>query len=509
MSSQVDLSQLARDKRTPAASTARRRRAVLSRYVVPGFVLAGFAALLLWAARDQFVTAKTVSVVPVVVTRAEVQPSGTPLFQAAGWIEPRPTPVLVTALADGVVAELLVVEGQEVEQGEPVARLIEIDARLALQRAESDLKLRQAELASAKARLYAAQQRLEHPVHRRSALAEVEARLAQVERERAQLPYLIEAAEARLEYARQNFEGKQAAGSALAERVLQQATSEHEAARAKLRELEQRSPRLEQEIDAVRRQRDALARQLELLIDESRAVAEGEAQVAAAEARERQAELAVDAARLTLERMVVTAPRDGRVLELVARPGTRVSAASAGADAAASTVATLYDPQLLQVRADVRLEDVPLVQPQQPVEIETASAPQPLRGVVLHATSRADVQKNTLEVKVAILDPPATIRPEMLVTTTFLAPKQPAKSEGQEQPERLLVPRRLVDSHADGATVWVATAEQTAQRRSVRLGRAGTGELVEVVEGLQPTDKLIQQGREGLQDGDRIRITTG
>ena len=32
-----------------------------------------------------------VKVVPVHVSRAEVQQAGTPLFKAAGWVEPRPT----------------------------------------------------------------------------------------------------------------------------------------------------------------------------------------------------------------------------------------------------------------------------------------------------------------------------------------------------------------------------------------------------------------------------------
>jgi hypothetical protein len=40
----------------------------------------------------------------------------------------------------------------------------------------------------------------------------------------------------------------------------------------------------------------------------------------------------------------------------------------------------------------------------------------------------------------------------------------------------------------------------------VKLGRAA-GDLVEVIEGLTATDRLIVQGREGLTEGERIRIT--
>jgi multidrug efflux pump subunit AcrA (membrane-fusion protein) len=151
-------------------------------------VLVGFATMLGWAARDRFLPAKPVTVLPVVVTRADVQQSGAPLFQAPGWIEPRPTAVLVSALAEGVIEELLVIEGQEVRVGEPVARLIDVDTRLALDQARADLALRRAELSSARAELNAARQHLEHPVHLEAALAEAESLLAKTETELARIP---------------------------------------------------------------------------------------------------------------------------------------------------------------------------------------------------------------------------------------------------------------------------------------------------------------------------------
>jgi Multidrug resistance efflux pump len=277
---------------------------------------------------------------------------------------------------------------------------------------------------------------------------------------------------------------------------------------AELKELQGRQPQLEREAEALRQRRDALARQRELLIDETRQLAEAEAQLKAAQARERQAHLAVQAAQLRLDRMVITAPCAGRVLSLVARPGSRVMGIEPSGEQKASTVITLYDPQMLQVRADVRLEDVPLVQPGQPVQIETASVKEPIYGYVLNATSQANIQKNTLEVKVAITSPPPTIRPEMLVTATFLAPESPGnkQDESQEQ-ERLLVPRQLVESTGEGHAIWIADPSGVAARRTVRLGSAGTDEQVEVVEGLTPTDRLISGGREGLNSGDRIVIS--
>jgi HlyD family secretion protein len=506
MTTQLDLRQLAVDRRGLTNAPQRRRR-MISRYVLPAAVVLGFVGMLTWAVRDSLLPAKPVTVVPVVVTRAEVQQAGTPLFQAAGWVEPRPTPVLVSALAEGVVQDLLVVAGQQVQQGEPVARLIDADAQLALKQAEADLALRHAERASAEAELEAARLRHEHPVHLEAALAEAQALLAKAETERAQLPFLIQAAQARADFARRELERRQAATGIVTGSEVQQARSNHDSALAELEELQQRQPRLERQIAALRRQADALQTRRELLIDETRQLAAAEAQLQAAQARETQARLAIESARLQLDRMTVRAPVAGRVLELMTRPGARVMGRSSQAAEDSSNVVSLYDPALLQVRADVRLEDVPLVTPGQPVEIETASAPGPIRGEVLYATSSASIQKNTLEVKVALHAPPETIRPEMLVSATFLAPDQPGVGPAESPRERLLIPRQLVEGDADSAAVWLADDGNVARRKNIRLGRAGTAELIEVLAGLSPTDKLIAGGRDGLTDGERITIT--
>jgi hypothetical protein len=114
MNSSIDLRQLAvrRDDGTgrPAPPAKRHPSHLLTRYVLPGAILLGFVAVLGWAARDRFLPSRPVTVTPVLTTRAEVQQAGTPLFQAAGWVEPRPTPVFVTALAEGVIDKLIVVE---------------------------------------------------------------------------------------------------------------------------------------------------------------------------------------------------------------------------------------------------------------------------------------------------------------------------------------------------------------------------------------------------------------
>ncbi len=511
MATQVDLRQLAVERPgSNAQSPVLRKRTGLLKWGLPSAIIAGFAALVGWSARDHWLPATPVTVVPVILARAEVQEAGTPLFQSAGWIEPRPTAVMASALVEGIVEELLVVEGQEVESGQPIAKLVEADARIALQEAEATEQLRLAERDSLQATLKAAQQNVEHPVHLEAALADADAVLAELNTEIKNLPFGLKAAESRLLLARQELEGKKSVADAIAGRLLQKAQSEFDAATAAAEELRERAPSLEAQREACGRKCEALRKKLALKTDEKRAHEEAQANLAGAEAKLAHARLAVQTAKLRLDRMTVRSPIAGRVLALNAQPGRRLMGLNAASERDASTVATLYDPGQLQVRADVRLEDVPQVQIGQPVQITTVAAKQPLVGRVLATTSQADIQKNTLSVKVSIDDPPLVIKPEMLAQVTFLAPETPgSKSNGDhEDPIRLLVARELVETTDGGAAVWVADVHRgVARKQPIQVGRAGTGQLVEVTQGLTALDKLVVAGREGLSNGQRIRVT--
>ncbi len=124
--------------------------------MIPGVLVAGFLGLVAWSARDVIAPSKPVWVVPVLASQSTVQNEGTPLFQAAGWIEPRPTPIRVAAIAPGVVERLLVVEDQALQAGEPVAELVKADAELARDSARAQLQLREAEQAESQANLESA-----------------------------------------------------------------------------------------------------------------------------------------------------------------------------------------------------------------------------------------------------------------------------------------------------------------------------------------------------------------
>ena len=512
MENQVDLRQLAIDRSEPAAPGAATRRHLGTRYVIPGVLIVGFLSLVAWASWDLVFPPREVTVVPVFSTTAEMRQAGTPLFQAAGWIEPRPTPVRVAALAPGIVAKLLVVEDQAVRVGEPIALLVEEDAQLAYRRALADLALREADLAAAQATLQAAEVRHQQPVHLDASLSEAEASLARTETQVSNLPFLIRRAEADYEAMRKDYQSKLQVQDIIASVELDLAKAKQDSAFAALEGLRDRVDSLEREQAALARRRDALGIQRELLADEIRLKQVAASKVKVAAARVERARVSVAEAKLRLDRMTIRSPIDGRVFRLIAHPGARMGDSMAqmvGRDG--RTVVTLYRPEMLQVRVDVRFEDIPKVLPGQPVVIENPALSSSLAGTVLFINSEADIQKNTLQVKVAITDPPPVFKPEMLVDVTFLAPEHDADAAAatrQTEEVKLYILPHLIHQDAQGAYVWVADQSRNVARKTrIQTGATAANGLIAITAGLNHSSRIIASGTESLRDGARIRIS--
>lgn len=144
------------DEHHEDGTIARPPRRWLSRVLIPLAILGSAGGLLTFSARSSFIAATDVWVAPVVSVARGAEPeqsgangekpmsSGAMIVQAPGWIEPDPFPLNVPAMTEGVVKEVLVLEGDRVESGQVVARLVDEDARLVLQAAQARLAAQQA-----------------------------------------------------------------------------------------------------------------------------------------------------------------------------------------------------------------------------------------------------------------------------------------------------------------------------------------------------------------------------
>ncbi|MCH2182386.1 MAG: HlyD family efflux transporter periplasmic adaptor subunit [Mariniblastus sp.] len=507
---EVDLSQLAVERPEVERRRPQARR-LLTRYGFPGALILGFVSLVGWSARDYFFPPRPVQVVPVFATQSEVRTEGATLFNAAGWVEPRPTLIRVVALAPGVVEKLFVVEDEWVTAGQPIAELVKDDAALAHERAVADRELAAAELEQAKAVYAAALTRFQQPVHLEALLAQADANVAKIETSLKNLPFETTRAEAEVRFAENDYERHKNASTSVSDRELDRALADLKTAGAQLAELKNRKQFLEQEYNANYQKREALNVHLQLLADETREKDEAKAKVDAAEASLKQKSVIEAEALLRLNRMTVRAPVDGRIYHLHGMPGARVGTGvmTAMFDHDGSSVVTMYRPDSLQVRVDVRFEDIPKVSLGQTVQISNPALTEPILGSVLFVSSVADIQKNTLQVKVAIDDAPSFFKPEMLVDVTFLAPRPNDSDQADVDKElKLLVPERLVMLDEGAPFIWLADQSGGyAVKTNVVTGQQGNDGMWEIVEGLDIGSRLITGNLAGLKDGDRLRVT--
>ena len=230
--------------------------------------------------------------------------------------------------------------------------------------------------------------------------------------------------------------------------------------------------------------------------------------VAAAEAAVHDAEAAEAEAQLTVERMTIRSPMSGLVLRRIKAPGDKVRLGMD--DPHSAHLVHLYDPARLQARVDVPLADAAEVAIGQACGVVVDVLPDEVfEGSVLRITHEADLQKNTLEVQVHVLDPSPLLKPEMLARVRFrgdAAAEAPAESAGPVATSSVRVP----DACLDGGRVWAIRDRDggrgSAVPVSVTVGSRADG-LATVSGGLRVGDLLVVDPADrGLESGKTVTV---
>jgi HlyD family secretion protein len=426
-------------------------------WLIPAGIAVGFALLFLLLFRDRLLPAPTVEVATVLTTptdQAEPAPSnkttGSMLFQASGWIEPDPLPVKATALIDGVINEVHVLEGQLVKKGETLATLVDDDARLALAAAEENHRTLIATRDSQIASISSARKKLESVKAVHQAALTLQEDAADQHQRLSNLP--------------------------------KGTVPESDVISARLRRDRERLQSLAAE--ALSGEAEAEIARLEI---ETRV---REAEIAAAVVK-------VDQAKLALERTRIVSPVDGRVLRLTAMPGQKKMLSMD--DLESSTVAILYQPQKLQVRVDVPLADAAGLSVGQPAKIRCSLLPERVfTGEVTRITGEADVQRNTLQAKVRINDPIDSLRPEMLTRVEFFGSSSASGTDSGAL--AVWVPENAL---TDGS-VWICDPEsQRVTRREVRASTETRDGYTRITDGLRSGEQVVLSPQ-NLREGQRV-----
>lgn len=439
----------------PLTRSAKRRLGV---WLLPIAILFGFALLFALLFRDRLLPAEVVDVVPAVgieetlAVAENVASTGKVLFQASGWVEPDPLPIKATALTDGIVDKVHVLEGALVKRGDLLVSLIDIDTRI-----ERDAMA--AKLADMKASFDA------HCVGTQVALRRMEAEQAMLEVAEAN----AEEAADKLRRYDQITEGAITGDERLAVRL------DHRRRIA--------------EVDLVKARIGEIAEELTRIAYE----------ILAIQARIKGAELALEKAELAYNRTRIHAPADGRILSLKAAPGAKKMVGMDEEDS--STVAILYDPAHLQVRVDVPLADAAGLSVGQAAKIRCNLLPDEVfEGIVTRIEGAADLQRNTLQAKVRIADPSEKLRPEMLSRVEFLEVPRSASGVTSSMGVAVYVPETTLRE----GMVWVCDADSLrAERRGVVSSDVTEG-LIRVDSGLRPGEWVIADPS-GLREGQRLK----
>lgn len=470
-------------------------------FALPWLLLIGFFLVLAAVFGKRLLPAKELTVVTVVTDRLSIEEKESPieiveggkvlpvkegpvvsfdgpmLFQASGWVEPDPLPTKATALVDGVVETVHVLEGDLVSKGEPLAKLIDEDVRL-------DLETSQSRLASLEAQVGAHKRQIEM----------AEAGIVTLSKQ-------VESASARRDEAADVLQRLMKVSSGgvaereISESRLRVATLEAEAEALAVTEVE-----LKAKVGELN----------EILADFGARIKEAKTDVARKQ--------------LALDRTRIVSPIDGRILRLMVVPGQKRMMHADNMESA--TIAILYNPKELQARIDVPLAEAAQLEVGQAVRLRSEVLPgTDFRGRVTRIVGEADLQRNTLQVKVAIENPDERLRPEMLCRAEFLgaAPETRSGSERGQATGSASVARVTIfvpmNAFTGGtaseaaqqaeATVWRVDASGdhvTPQR--ITLGREVRGGFREVREGLKPGDRVVVNPPADLKSGDRFQTLT-
>lgn len=446
----------------------------------PWLLVSAFLLLSWWLFHDYFERGRPVEWVRVVTIRASAETvvdravsrpatlyfEGAPLFQASGWIESDPLPVRVTTLYSGVVAKVHVLQGEQVRQGQILATMVDDDARLDLETAQAMEQQAEAGLEQS-----------------RSAVIAAESSLITLDKE-------IASAEARLAEVTDQFERLNKAGNNV--------FRESEIRQAQLRrESQQKS------VEAMQSRVHEVKAQLRIQ----------RAGLEAAEARLSLARVEVRRRQLALDRTQVRSPVDGRIQQLYAAPGMKRMLNMDGMETA--TIATVFQPDSLQARIDVPLEEAAQLVPGQPVRLRSVLLPnQYFKGQVTRIDGQADLQRNTLQAKVRLLESHELLRPEMLCRAEFLASDRAEVASLESSPASsgrvalYLAETALVRS-GESVGAWVLDAEgQRIEFRELHLGEEHRDGHIRVSEGLRSGDFVVNHPPSDLDQGQRV-VTPG
>jgi membrane fusion protein (multidrug efflux system) len=200
---------------------------------------------------------------------------------------------------------------------------------------------------------------------------------------------------------------------------------------------------------------------------------------------------AVNAAQARLDHTVIRAPFRGQL-------GLR--RVSIGSLVGPATVITTLD-DTSSIKLDFDVPEVLLARLQLGLTVSAHSAAWPdlkFTGEVIAIDTRVDPVSRTVTLRALLPNPDAKLRPGMFLTVTVL----------KEDVEALMIPEQAIVPERSNQYVFVVGADRVVERRLVQSGRRRPGE-VEIMEGLEPGERVVTEGTQKVRPGQQVEILPG
>ena len=229
----------------------------------------------------------------------------------------------------------------------------------------------------------------------------------------------------------------------------------------------------------------------------------GKAALAAARSDTAAAKARVEVAKVNLENCYVRAPFDGRITQKLTDIGEIVFGAMSAGTGGRGGIASLADFSTLQVEADVSESQVAKLAIGTPAEIVLDAFPdRRYRGKVAEVRPRVDRAKATVTVKVAFVDDPKDVLPDMGAKVTFLA-KELDEAAARAQPIPAVQADAVVD-RGENKVVWVVNQDEQIHSVPVVTGPA-MGGLVALRQGPPAGTKVVRRPDGDLRAGMKVK----
>ncbi|MBB5021564.1 efflux RND transporter periplasmic adaptor subunit [Desulfurispira natronophila] len=207
---------------------------------------------------------------------------------------------------------------------------------------------------------------------------------------------------------------------------------------------------------------------------------------ATAELERMEAETAVTLAQLN--DTTIVAPFTGIVAHRQVDTGTFVSTAD--------SLVTIYKLDPIDITFSVPERHMGQVQEGQQVQVTVTAYPgEYFAGEVTYVSPAVSQASRTFLVKAELDNEEGRLKPGAFAT---------AQVTVSSHRDRMVVPQEALVATRQGYSIFVVDEDSTAQRQEVSTGMR-QGDLVEILEGLEPGQTIVRLGHMRLEDGNQVR----